>query len=241
MRWAVGLAGAVGAFVVMSASAQADHWGDRHSSYADCCSGDFSGVYAGISLGYANASSEITNEIIDNVAPDYIFTRDDIGADDAVGAFTLGYDRQIGSGIVIGVFGDYTFGELSSNVSLTAGANLDLEVSDMWAIGGRVGIVMRGGMMVFATAGYTEADLEFEGQGFDLDGYFVGGGIEHELGRGFYLKAEYRYADYGETRLFQSSAPCCSETLDSDTDVHSIRLGVNYKFGRRHEESAPLK
>lgn len=241
MRWVAGLASVLGSFVVLSATAEANHWHEKHAGYGDCCSSDFSGVYAGISLGYANASSEITNEIVDNIAPAYIFTRDDIGADDVVGAVTLGYDRQIGSGIVVGVFGDYTFGELSSNVSLTAGANLDLEVSDMWAVGGRLGVVMRGGMLIFATAGYTEADLEFEGQSFDLDGYFVGGGIEHELGRGFYLKAEYRYADYGDTRLFQSSSFCCSETLDSETDVHSIRLGVNYKFGRRDEPSAPLK
>ncbi|MBY0227608.1 MAG: outer membrane beta-barrel protein [Hyphomicrobium sp.] len=239
MRIWAGLAGFVCLSLSATDAAQAERWSNRHDRLDSCCASDFTGIYAGISIGYAHAGSEVTNEII--APPVYIFTRDDIGADDVIGSVSLGYDRQIGSAFVLGVFGDYSFGDLSSNLSLTAASNLDLEVSNMWAVGGRIGVLVTDAMMVYANAGYTEADLDFEGADFDLDGYFVGGGIEQALGRGFFMKLEYRYADYGSTRLFESSSLCCSETLNTDTDVHSFRVGINYKFGRRDEAATPLK
>ena len=76
---------------------------------------------------------------------------------------------------------------------------------------------------------------------------FVGAGLERKLHSGWYLKGEYRYSDLGDSKhtQYSSGRPCgatsCRDDLDVDHDIHSIRLGIAYKFGERREEVVPLK
>jgi outer membrane immunogenic protein len=143
----------------------------------------------------------------------------------------LGYDRQIRDGFVIGVFGDYAFGELDGDIDFDDNATID----NQWAVGGRIGFVRSCCTMWYVNAGYTQADLEADDAGGDLDetleGYFVGGGVEQQIRDNLFLKLEYRFSDYDDVR-FDSDE-------DLDTDVHSIRLGVNWKFDVVHRDHAP--
>ena len=73
-------------------------------------------------------------------------------------------------------------------------------------------------------------------------GWAVGGGAEMMLSPNWTLKAEYLYvnlgdADYGYTGKIYgvdgkpTGAKYAGDGFSSDFDIHTIRLGVNYKFG----------
>ena len=77
-------------------------------------------------------------------------------------------------------------------------------------------------------------------------GYAVGGGLEYALGSNWTIKSEYLFIDLGEV---SATAPVTSiltgnptgEVARTEVDVqfHTVRIGINYKFGRA--EPVPLK
>ncbi len=79
----------------------------------------------------------------------------------------------------------------------------------------------------------------------DLDGFFVGAGLERLICNNLYLKGEYRYSHFedidGVTIPQARSAAALAATSKQENETHSIRLGVAYKFGARQEEAVPLK
>jgi outer membrane immunogenic protein len=56
-------------------------------------------------------------------------------------------------------------------------------------------------------------------------GYTLGGGLEWQFAPNWSLKTEYLYVDLGEQTL---SGP--SGTYTTDTDFHTVRAGVNFRF-----------
>ena len=72
-------------------------------------------------------------------------------------------------------------------------------------------------------------------------GYVVGGGLEYSLGPNLSLKVEYQYINLGDVDAtapvtFIANGARTGEIArlgSIDTDVHTIRLGFNYKFGGR--------
>jgi len=75
---------------------------------------------------------------------------------------------------------------------------------DLYA-GGRIGTVLGGSTLLYAKAGYTNAQAKLtsdDGTGqitldkSNLDGVRVGAGVEHAVGPRSYVKAEYRYSNY---------------------------------------------
>jgi outer membrane immunogenic protein len=75
-------------------------------------------------------------------------------------------------------------------------------------------------------------------------GYVVGGGIEHAFSHHLTLKAEYQYIDLGSQHYtaleFDGVASQFLVNTDTRTDFHTVRVGLNYKFGA-HQEAAPFK
>jgi len=127
-------------------------------------------------------------------------------SDDVMYGVNAGYDTQMG-GAVIGAEVEYSD---SSNRACTgaktvADPRLCLKAGrDLYA-GARVGTVVGGRTLVYAKAGYTNADAKFTSDdGADettlakahLDGVRVGAGVEQSLGDKLYVKGEYRYSNY---------------------------------------------
>jgi outer membrane immunogenic protein len=56
-------------------------------------------------------------------------------------------------------------------------------------------------------------------------GYTVGGGIEWAFSPNWSLKSEYLYVDLGD-QTFSSPAG----TYTTETDFHTARVGLNYRF-----------
>lgn len=200
---------------------------------------DWSGLYLHGSIGYGWSDSE------QSVSGPLGSGSVDVDADGFIGAVGLGYDRQIHRDIVLGVFGDYTIGNLDEDFTLVGVAG-SYEYDNIFAIGGRVGVTVHQDMMLFASVGYTSADLELSSPTgstkFDLDGYFLGVGLERKLRDNLYLTADYRYSDYGDHGITVAGACTTYCDFDFEDELHHVRFGLNYKFNRAPEEMpVPLK
>ena len=170
--------------------------------------------------------------------------------DGFLGSVGLGYDWTFGRGLVFGVFGDYTIGELDDDLSFGSDTfPFKASYDNIWAIGARAGYVIHKDLLLYGTLGYTHADFELKSVGFkesdDVDGFFVGAGLERELCDNLYLKGEYRFSDFGDTKFRVVEGGGCGGECEFnnklDHDIHSIRVGLSYKFGSRREEAVPLK
>lgn len=219
----------------LSLPAHADHPG--YSGHTN-----WSGFYIGGSVGYGIADTAFTHTLEPDTA------RYDTSSDGVTGTIAIGYDVNLHSNLVAGVFADYTFGELDGSGAYAIGepSPYSLEYDDTWAIGARLGLARPGGSLWYVTAGYTETDLtlsdDFGTLSRDLKGYFLGAGVEQNLHHhGLSLKLEYRFSDYGSETLYEEVVGCCLERYEIDSKVHAIRLGLSYKFGRREAEVVPLK
>jgi outer membrane immunogenic protein len=140
----------------------------------------------------------------------------------------LGYDVQRG-GAVVGVEGEVTgsttkdraYNVVNANDSARIGAGRDLYV------GARVGFAVAPTTLVYAKAGYTNArvNLDYSTPQLtlrdhqNLDGYRIGAGVEHLMPHNTYVKAEYRYSNYGH-----------NDDYNLDAERHQILAGVGMRF-----------
>jgi outer membrane immunogenic protein len=208
------IAGFAVALALSAGAAVADGMDKRAG--AACCASSWSGFYIG-----AGAGGMAVVYDVDGFG--------DFGNDGFFGTVTIGFDHQINSRMVVGLFADYDF----SNVSTTF-TGITGELKNAWSVGGRLGVLSSPTTLWYGTAGYTQAnvDLNIPISVPDFSGYFLGAGVESQLGGGWSLKGEYRYSQYG------------SETvggIDVEPSTHSARAVLSYKFGRRDEAAAPLK
>jgi outer membrane immunogenic protein len=131
----------------------------------------------------------------------------DSGKDNAVGyGAAVGYDKQMG-GAVVGVEAEYSDSDNRTCVGAASVADPRLCVKtgrDLYA-GGRVGTVVGGSTLLYAKAGYTNAQAKLTSDDgasqvtldkANLDGVRVGAGVEHAVGPRSFVKAEYRYSNY---------------------------------------------
>ena len=223
-----------------------------------CCSANWTGFYGAAGIGYSWQDTDVDWNYYQHSARPYragdetFSDSANVSSDDdgVTGSIAIGYDHLIHDRFLIGAFADYTFGDYESSHALPLGDRIDLTLDDIWSVGGRIGFV-RCCTLFYAMAGYTSGDASMATLLHDesdrLDGYFIGAGIEHNLHRGLFLRAEYRYSDFGDLSSKYYDEPCAacggffSEDLDSDFDMHTFQIGLVYKFGREREVVEPLK
>ncbi len=77
-------------------------------------------------------------------------------------------------------------------------------------------------------------------------GYVLGAGVEHMFSCCWSLKLEYQYINFGSQNYIApelfgpgGAATAFAIHTDTQTDFHTVRIGLNYKFNDRRE--APLK
>lgn len=223
-------------------------YGYKGAAMTDCCQANWNGFFVAGSVGVGFAETEFDQRITDGVTD--ARNNLDLGGTDVTGTIAIGYDREIRDGIVVGVFGDYTFGSIDADFTLRspftgAAQDLGVEYDDTWAVGMRLGLARSCCTLWYMTAGYTSTDVTFEQFSERLDGYFLGLGVEQQLHTGWSLKLEYRYSDFSEENIvdlrFAGCAPC-RDKIDFDSEMHAVRLGISYKFGLHREAApAPLK
>ena len=198
----------------------------------------WSGFYvgAGIGAGAVVHDLTVTQEDYcghcDAAAGSYgtnVFNFDGIGGEGIFGTLTIGYDHVIRPGWVGGIFADYDFSNISTDVSLN-GEGISLEHSYSWSIGGRLGFLANPTTLLYGAAGYTQAEFDFGPLGSPtFSGYFVGAGIETFLRQNWTLKLEYRFTQFDSESLGEGHEGGYTR-VDLEPSMHTARLVLSYKL-----------
>lgn len=222
--------------------------------------GDWTGISFGVGGGYGlvNHEIDVSEGPLVPVPIQFNVNLDGLGGEGGFFSIGAGADYQLNSRLVIGAFVDYDFMSLESSASLAiplagASARADVEVEDQLSVGGRLGFLATPSTLVFVSAGYSRVDVsnvDFTASLFgsttrgvlasvgNLDGYFLGGGIETRLVHGFTLKAEYRYTDLDAegVTLLPDLAPAVNDFARAEIapSIQTARLSLNYRFGLGH-------
>ena len=69
----------------------------------------------------------------------------------------------------------------------------------------------------------------FTTNGNQRDGWTVGAGLEYMFAPNWSAKAEYQYYNFGKTSF--TSGPADIVGVSSRNDEHTVKVGVNYRFG----------
>lgn len=197
---------------------------------------NWSGVYVGAQIGYAWGDSNLA------IPPNPVPITSNPEPDGVLGGVYLGYNAQLGNGIVLGAEGDFAFTGLQDSDGIfgagvpAPGQSFDVDVNWTAAVRARLGYAV-GRFLPYIAGGVAFADVDHEG--FTAPGVSVGGGSDTYVGwtigagaeyaftDSLIVRAEYRYTDFGsEDYPAQPSFPAHSV----DLETNDIRLGVSYKF-----------
>lgn len=225
----------------------------------------WTGIYVSAGLGVGSANSELSIGPGPLLPPNlFNFNFDGIGGEGALGTIGLGFDYQVSPRFVVGVFFDYDFANIETDLDIgllgliTANGKFDIE--RQWSIGTRVGVLASPSTLWYALGGYTQvetSDLSVSVAvggapigGISIgvpsfSGWFVGGGVETMLAPNWSLKAEYRYTQLDDERLdFSAISPVVNNIIDArlEPSIHTARVAVSYKFNWDHRTTVePLK
>lgn len=142
----------------------------------------------------------------------------DFEPDGFLGGLTAGMNYQIDQ-FLVGAEADIALADISEE-----GVS-DYTIGWVGTMRGRIGYAFDR-FVVFGTGGFAWTNAEFDGPGGDDSnfhgGWTVGGGIEAALTGNISAKLDYLYMDFSE-ELYSGGGLI-------EPDLHTLRLGVNYKF-----------
>jgi len=230
--------GFAGAAALLTTNALADGMANPKAA---CC--EASRPWTGFYIGAGAGSGAVVHDLSINAPGVNILSFDGIGGEGIFGTVIVGYDRKLTSSIVAGIFFDYDFSGISTDLSVAGGlfsASLDHEHS--WSVGGRLGVLSSPSTLWYGTIGYTEAKFDLSSTIGSLDlpdfkGYFVGGGVESQLHGGWAIRAEYRYTQFDS----ETVARLGPVNIDLEPSMHTGRIALTYKWAREEAVRVPMK
>ena len=182
----------------------------------------WTGCYIGGGGGYGVWNQEnqgfLDPTLVGRVGPRVVTTETETsGGRGYFGTVQGGCDYQFGLGgwnLVVGAFADGDWGNQKGTLNLPVSTLIgDEKLSQSWAVGGRVGVVVFPGLLTYFSGGYTEA--RFDGVNFHNNlaappvtvayfnshtykGWFLGAGDEYALHflPGLFWKTEYRLSEF---------------------------------------------
>lgn len=208
---------------------------------------NWTGFYIGLHGGYVHAdgtSSEVFG--VDS----YNFN-----ANEFYGGGQLGYNRQFGSWLVLGVEGEFAGTSIDQSTTLIAN-DQTIETGRLkndWtgAISGRVGIsLLQNKLLAYLKGGVAFARMSFDindpepGQNPDrstfrdeeiMNAGLLGAGVEYAFSCHWSAKLEYKHLFFGredfrntEKHFDQGGTKLVTYKIDGDQDL--VEVGLNYKF-----------
>jgi outer membrane immunogenic protein len=182
------------------------------------------------------------------------------GGDGWFGTVGGGCDYQFGGigpwQIVIGAFADYDFADMDGtrvapSIGFLGGSVGNEKLTDQWAVGGRIGVLVTPQLLTYVSGGYTEAKFDrtnytslfgppfvaagvFSGS-HTYSGWFIGSGYEYQLSflPGLFWKTEYRFSQFDtDTVAFRDVATGLPIGVSSDQEkwVHTVRSQLVWRF-----------
>jgi outer membrane immunogenic protein len=173
------------------------------------------------------------------------------------GAVGGGYDWQFGGNWVAGIFADGQFGSLQGTIqdqNPFSGGNEKLK--DTWAVGGRIGYLVAPNVLSYVNGGYTGSNWSgttlvsnflgtplnpngWHTNSFNSNGWFLGGGVENSMnvfgmfGPGWFMKTEYRVAQFGQTNIAQLdnlTGLSVGDNITFKPVVQTVTTALVYRF-----------
>lgn len=199
---------------------------------------DWSGFYIGGHVGYGWADTSSTG--VSGLPFDAALGAS-AGASPSgwLGGLQFGYNAMMQQ-YLLGL--EVDFGYLGIGGSSTVGgAYANVNYGWYSVIAGRLGLAMDTAL-IYVKGGFAMARItneagavaagvldptDFTSTSGTRTGWAIGGGLEYALQRGWSMKGEYLYMDFGSVR---------SGNLDGDTfshanALHTFKVGLNYRFG----------
>jgi outer membrane immunogenic protein len=166
------------------------------------------------------------------------------GSSDArfLGGVQGGFDYQFAPNWVVGAEAQYSWltGGSNNGVLFPGGTLVTSKNDQLGSVTGRLGYTW-GPALLYAKGGYAWRDnsnigvsvagtpAAFTTDGNHKDGYTVGAGLEYMFAPNWSAKAEYQYYNFGKTSF--TSGPADIVGVSSRNDEHTVKVGVNYRFG----------
>jgi outer membrane immunogenic protein len=157
-----------------------------------------------------------------------------------------GCDYQFWQRFVVGALADYDFASLKGNISAPSLGNIGGEekMNWAWAAGGRLGYLPWDTLMVYVSAGYTQAHFNgtiftpnadaFTTPGTTYSGWFLGSGYEYRFDwlPGLYWRTEYRFNSYNskDIQLLSGGVPVTDAFIHSEKFVQTVTSSVVWRF-----------
>lgn len=164
----------------------------------------------------------------------------DQSAEGVIYGAAVGYDIDFGS-VVVGPEAEFAWS--SADTDFNDGdfegfgfGNVEAE-RDLY-LGARVGARVGERALAYVKGGYTNATFDIRSndgtaefrEGYDVDGYRVGGGVEVAISQNAFINAEYRYSNYSDAEVdFDGTLPD-SDRFEVDLDRHQVAVGVGVRF-----------
>jgi outer membrane immunogenic protein len=159
-----------------------------------------------------------------------------------LGGVQGGFDYQFAPNWVMGVEAQYSWlgGGTNNGVVFPTGTVVTGNSDQLGSVTGRLGYTW-GPALLYAKGGYawrgndnigvSVAGLPaaFTTSGNQKNGYTVGGGLEYMFAPNWSAKAEYQYYNFGSTTF--TSGPADIVGAKFRDDEHTVKVGVNYRFG----------
>jgi outer membrane immunogenic protein len=223
--------------------------------YKDPPAASWTGFYVGVNGGYAwNATNQ---DVVATNAAHVTATFAGAQPEGGFGGGQIGYNWQ---GIwhphlVLGVEADIQGAgiEDTRRSGPSGGVIADAKSNTDWfgTVRGRIGYAFDR-TLIYGTGGFAFGNVDsrldavvpsvgtIARHNDTQTGYAAGGGLEYKINSTWSVKGEYQYINLGDEKLagVGVGATFGITTKDITTDFHTVRAGLNYKFGSSYE---PLK
>lgn len=219
----------------------------------------YTGLWIGALGGYQFSNAEVTEDFKQfHIDDDDVKTLkwqdrsavDGLGSDGFVAELQAGYDQQIGSKYVVGVFGGLNLSDAEFSATASSGDPLEtdtsLSIGYDWGgvLGLRAGFLKSADTLFYVGGGWAFAKLDdavyFDGEdktSFKLDnlnGWFGEIGMETRVSDNVFLTVAGRYTDYGSIDFTETYGPvnCPIEhTIEADINSLAVLVGLKAKLG----------
>jgi high affinity Mn2+ porin len=223
---------------------------------------DWTGWYFGGSYGYATGTSPWTATQAGGAGPPLSGSLDltkplngYFGDGSYFGGLQVGYNRKVGSRLVLGAEADVAFPSIPLGLQGTqvfsspfvGQASYQDSVAYSGTVRGRAGYLLDDNWMLYGTGGFafaydklrrtqllgmpaggTAQEGTFQNGLMWRLGWVLGAGVELPIAPNWTAKVEYQYASFGNSSV---AFPAGAQTFNSNLALHSVRVGFNYQVG----------
>jgi outer membrane immunogenic protein len=159
-----------------------------------------------------------------------------------LGGVQGGFDYQFANNWVLGAEAQYSWlpGNSGGGLVFPGGTVVTSNTDQLGSVTGRLGYAF-GPALLYGKGGYAwrgnnnlgvsvgGAPVAFTTDANRRDGYTVGAGVEYLFAPNWSAKGEYQYYNFGNTSFTSGPAPIAGSRFRDDE--HTVKLGINYRFG----------